>query len=132
MHGKILKDARVKQGLTQERLARLAGVRPRPIGAIAQDANVSMAILKRVVAVLGLEVLIGDVSLPNPAGEEPPTATNLILLQDAIREARADAERTQAILNRAENIIEGKPETAKVKFPPLPVRRVKRSALRGT
>jgi transcriptional regulator with XRE-family HTH domain len=135
MLGDVVRETRIKRGLTQARLARLAGVSRRHLAALEKGANVSVAVLRKVAAVLDLqEIQLGDLSLRSTGGKDSSKPANLALLGDAIREARADAERAQAILGRAEDIIAGKPErpaTASVKFPRLPIRRVKRSALRG-
>lgn len=135
MLGDVVREARIKKGLTQARLARLAGVSRRHLAALEKGANVSVAVLRKVAAVLDLEEIhLGDLSLRSTSTKDHSKPANIALLADAIREARADAERAQAILGRAEDIIDGKPErpaTASVKFPRLPIRRVKRSALRG-
>lgn len=133
MLGDVVRDSRIKKGLTQAHLARLAGVSRRHLAALEKGANVSVAVLKKVAAVLDLkEIQLGDLSLKaTTSGIESAKTANYALLADAIREARADAERTQAILNRAEDLIEGKPEKSAIRFPKLPIRRVKRSALRG-
>jgi transcriptional regulator with XRE-family HTH domain len=135
MLGDIVKEARTKQGLTQTRLAELADISRRHLAALEKGANVSVDILERVSAVLNLQVEIqpGELLLRVSGTEKPSKPANIAFLADAIREARADAERAQVILGRAEDVIDGKPgrRAATVKFPPLPVRRVKRSALRG-
>ena len=134
MLGDVVRETRIKKGLTQAMLARLAGVSRRHLAALEKGANVSVAVLKKVAGVLDLkEIQLGEVSLhTTTSGNESAKAANFAFLADAIREARADTERTQAILNRAEDLIEGKGERAVVRFPKLPIRRVKRSALRGT
>jgi transcriptional regulator with XRE-family HTH domain len=135
MLGDVVREARIKKGLTQARLARLAGVSRRHLAALEKGANVSVAVLRKVAAVLDLQdIHLGELSLHSSGGIDRSKPANIALLADAIREARADAERAQAILGRAADIIDGKPErpaTASVKFPRLPIRRVKRSALRG-
>ncbi|HEY2829474.1 MAG TPA: helix-turn-helix domain-containing protein [Thermoanaerobaculia bacterium] len=135
MLGDVVREARIKKGLTQARLARLAGVSRRHLAALEKGANVSVAVLRKVAAVLDLqEIHLGELSLRSSGATDQSQPANIALLADAIREARADAERAQAMLGRAEDIIDGKPErpaTASVKFPRLPIRRVKRSALRG-
>ena len=133
MLGDVVRESRIKKGLTQAHLARLAGVSRRHLAALEKGANVSVAVLKKVAAVLELqEIQLGDLSLKaTTSGNEKVNRANYALLADAIREARVDTERTQAILNRAEDLIEGKREKSTVRFPKLPIRRVKRSALRG-
>src|SRR5262249_30579348 len=133
MLGDIVRETRIKKGLTQARLARLAGVSRRHLAALEKGANVSVAVLKKVAAVLDLqEIELGDLSVRTTTTENDNVKTaNIALVADAIREARADAERAQAILNRAEDLIDGKQERSTVHFPKLPIRRVKPSALRG-
>lgn len=133
MLGDVVRETRIKKGLTQARLARLAGVSRRHLAALEKGANVSVAVLKKVAAVLDLqEIQLGDLSLrATNSGNDSAKTANIALLADAIREARADTERTQAILDRAEDLIQGKREGGVVRFPRLPIRRVKRSALRG-
>lgn len=133
MLGDVVKETRIKKGLTQASLARLAGVSRRHLAALEKGANVSVAVLKKVAAVLDLqEIQLGDLSLKaTSGGKEGAKTANIALLADAIREARADAERAQAVLDRAEDLIDGKGQRGVVRFPRLPIRRVKRSALRG-
>ncbi|HEX3582386.1 MAG TPA: helix-turn-helix domain-containing protein [Thermoanaerobaculia bacterium] len=137
MLGDVVRETRIKKGLTQARLARLAGVSRRHLAALEKGANVSVAVLKKVAAVLDLqEIQLGNLSLKSSnTGNEGSKAANIALLADAIREARADTERTQAVLDRAEDLIDGssggKGQRGVVRFPRLPIRRVKRSALRG-
>lgn len=126
MLGDTVREARIKKGLTQARLAKLAGVSRRHLAALEKGANVSVNILQRVAGVLELtEIHIGDLSLR--AGDEDHRTVNMPLLSDTIREARAEAERAQAILARAENLLGTGPNaaaTVEVKFPRMPVRRV--------
>ena len=64
MLGQIIRAARIKKGLTQARLARLAGVSRRHLAALEKGANVSVLVLKKVAAVLELtEIDLGDVTL---------------------------------------------------------------------
>lgn len=125
MLGQSVREARLKKGFTQARLAKLAGVSRRHLAALEKGANVSVNILQRVAAVLELtEIQLGDVSLKR--GEKDVTALNVPLLTDTIREARHEAERAQAILARAEGILGA--ETAagamEVAFPRMSVRRI--------
>jgi transcriptional regulator with XRE-family HTH domain len=133
MLGDVVRETRIKKGLTQAKLARMAGVSRRHLAALEKGANVSVAVLKKVAAVLDLqEIQLGELSLRTTiSGEESANTAHIALLADAIREARKDAERTQAVLDRAEDLIDGKHERGVVRFPRLPIRRVKRSALRG-
>ncbi|HEX7190780.1 MAG TPA: helix-turn-helix domain-containing protein [Thermoanaerobaculia bacterium] len=133
MLGDVIRETRIKKGFTQARLARLAGVSRRHLAALEKGANVSVAVLRKVAGVLDLqEIQLGELSLrATTSGSDKPKPANIALLADAIREARADTERAQAILGRAADMIDGKPERSSIRFPRLPVRRVKRSALRG-
>src|SRR6476646_1789814 len=107
MLGDIVRETRIKKGLTQAKLARMAGVSRRHLAALEKGANVSVAVLKKVAAVLDLqEIQLGDLSLRvTTSGNDNLRTANFALVADAIREARADTERTQAILNRAEDLI---------------------------
>src|SRR5688572_28786124 len=107
MLGQTVRDARLKKGLTQARLAKMAGVSRRHLAALEKGANVSVNILQRVATVLDLnEIQLGDLSLRR--GEKDRASLNIPLLTDTIREARADAERAQVILARAEGILGSK------------------------
>lgn len=126
MLGNTVREARIKKGLTQARLAKLAAVSRRHLAALEKGANVSVNILQRVAAVLELtEITIGDLSLKSHDDRN----VNVPLLTDTIREARAEAERAQAILARAENLLgvdspASRFGSAETKFPMMPVRRV--------
>ncbi len=127
MLGDTVREARIRKGLTQAKLAKLAGVSRRHLAALEKGANVSVNILQRVAAVLDLtEIHLGDLSLH--AGDRDRNSVNMPLLTDTIREARAEAERAQAILARAENLLsQDRPNGhygIEMKFPRLPVRRV--------
>lgn len=123
MLGDTVREARIRKNLTQARLAKLAGVSRRHLAALEKGANVSVGILQRVATVLDLtEIHLGDLSLRST---EADRNINYPLVTDAIREARADAERAQAILARAESLLGG---TAEIRvhssFPTMPVRRL--------
>ena len=122
MLGDTVREARIRKNLTQARLAKLAGVSRRHLAALEKGANVSINILQRVAAVLELaEIQIGDLSLRQ--GDSP--GVNVPLLTDTIREARVGAERAQAILARAENILGLTPKAeVSASFPKMPVRRI--------
>jgi transcriptional regulator with XRE-family HTH domain len=122
MLGDTVREARIRKNLTQARLAKLAGVSRRHLAALEKGANVSVSILQRVAAVLDLsEIQIGDLSLRQ--GEE--RGLNVPLLIDTIREARAEAERAQAILARTEDILGMTPRESSVSsFPKMPIRRM--------
>jgi SOS-response transcriptional repressor LexA len=117
----------VKKGLTQARLAKLAGVSRRHLAALEKGANVSMSILQRVAAVLDLnEIHLADLSLRSGVRER--SSVNMPLLTDTIREALAEAERAQVTLARAEHLLaqdrSGGEREVEMKFPRLPVRRI--------
>jgi transcriptional regulator with XRE-family HTH domain len=105
MLGDIVRDARTRKGLTQARLARLAGVSRRHLAALEKGANISLLVLRKVAGVLELrEIPLGDVSLLT---EEPGHGVNVALLTDTLREARTGTRRVEAILSRAEGIASG-------------------------
>lgn len=125
MLGETIREARIKKGLTQARLAKMAGVSRRHLAALEKGANVSVSILQRVAGVLELaEIQLGALSLRS--AETP--AVNVPMLSEAIREARADNERANAILARAEEFLggaaaEGFPQIG-MAFPRMPLRRI--------
>ena len=119
MLGDSVREARLRKNLTQARLARLAGVSRRHLAALEKGANVSINILQRVAGVLELsEIQLGGTALRPAAGR----GVNVPLLTDAIREARADAERAQATLARAESLLGLEPGGVIASFPTMPVR----------
>jgi len=123
MLGETVREARIRKNLTQAKLAKLAGVSRRHLAALEKGANVSVSILQRVAAVLELaEIQIGDLSLRS---NESDRGINMPLLTDTIREARAEAERAQAILARAENLLGGSggPRVT-AEFPRMPVKHI--------
>jgi transcriptional regulator with XRE-family HTH domain len=127
MLGETVREARIKKGLTQARLAKLAGVSRRHLAALEKGANVSINILQRVASVLDLtEIHLGDLSLR--AGDGDRHSVNMPLLTDTIREARAEAERAQVFLARAETLLSSDRGSGdgglEMKFPRLPVRRI--------
>ncbi len=123
MLGETVREARIRKNLTQARLAKLAGVSRRHLAALEKGANVSVNILQRVAQVLDLdEIRLGDLSLRSSEGER---SINYPLVTDAIREARAEAERAQAILARAENLLGGASgQRVQTAFPTMPVYRI--------
>ena len=123
MLGDTVRDARIRKNLTQARLAKLAGVSRRHLAALEKGANVSVNILQRVAQVLDLtEIHLGDLSLKSNDGDRN---INYALLTDAIREARADAERTHAMLARTESLLGSAPgPQVQNTFPTMPVRRL--------
>ncbi len=127
MLGDTVREARIKKGLTQARLAKLAGVSRRHLAALEKGANVSVNILQRVAVVLDLnEIHLADLSLR--AGERERSTVNMPLLTDTIREALAEAERAQAILARAEHLLANDGSNGdhpvQLRFPRLPVRHI--------
>ncbi len=126
MLGDTVREARIKKGLTQARVAKLAGVSRRHLAALEKGANVSVSILHRIATVLDLnEIQLGDLSLRS--GNTSRASVNVPLLSDTIREARVEAERAQAILARAEGLLGARAEGSHIvemKFPPLPVRHI--------
>src|SRR5215210_8061591 len=100
MLGETIREARIRKGLTQARLAKMAGVSRRHLAALEKGANVSVSILQRVAAVLELtEIPLGDLSL-RPSHNEH--AVNVPLFTDFFFNDPATTERTQVLLARAE------------------------------
>jgi transcriptional regulator with XRE-family HTH domain len=132
MLGDVVRETRIKKGLTQAKLARLAGVSRRHLAALEKGANVSVAVLKKVAAVLDLqEIQLGELSLrATKVGDD---TLNIAVIADAIREARADSQRTETLLAHAESLLTGTANRpfAGVKFPKFPVRRIRTAAGRG-
>lgn len=127
MIGDAVREARTAKGLTQARLARLAGVSRRHLAALEKGANVSINILQRVAGVLEMtDIQLGGLALHSSTTER---GVNVPLLTDTIREARAEADRAQATLARAETLL-GLTDEKKIPaaFPSLPVRHVKPGA----
>jgi|ERR1051325_11669987 transcriptional regulator with XRE-family HTH domain len=118
MLGDVIRAARVKKNLTQVGLARQAGVSRRHLAALEKGANVSVLVLGKVAAALGLtEIDLGDLSLRTNTSAQ---AFNLPLLTETIQEARNEAVRAQALLARAETLLVD--ERAEVFFPRMPAR----------
>lgn len=126
MLGDTVRSSRIKKGLTQAKLARLAGVSRRHLAALEKGANVSVLVLKKVASVLDLtEINLGSILLH--ASQDPTTQVNMLLLAETIREAHADAARAQSLLAEAEGMVEeGKRRAPDVvmRFPKTPVRRL--------
>lgn len=139
MLGDTVREARIRKGLTQAKLARQAGVSRRHLAALEKGANVSVLVLRKVAAVLELtEIHLGELSLRTP--ESDRSSVNIPLLGEAIREARAETSRAQGLLSRAEELLRGTGTAAagdtsspldgsRLMFPPMPVLRLG-SALR--
>jgi transcriptional regulator with XRE-family HTH domain len=128
MLGDTVREGRIKKGLTQASLAKLAGVSRRHLAALEKGANVSINILQRVASVLDLtEIHLGDLSLHS--GDRDRPTVNMPLLTDTIRQARVDAEHQQMILTRVETLLSraapaGGDSGMELKFPRLPVRHI--------
>jgi transcriptional regulator with XRE-family HTH domain len=126
MLGDVVRETRIKKGLTQAKLARLAGVSRRHLAALEKGANVSVLVLKKVASVLDLtHIELGGLELR--ADAPVSNGVNVAIVADAIREARSDARRTEAILARAEGLLgNGKQDGKNVvsRFPRIPIRRV--------
>jgi transcriptional regulator with XRE-family HTH domain len=105
MLGETVRSTRIKRGLTQAHLARLAGVSRRHLAALEKGANVSILVLRKVASVLDLaEINLGDVTLQTSSST--PGKVNMPLLADTIREAQAETFRAQSLLSRAEAILD--------------------------
>src|ERR1700741_3966193 len=106
MLGDVVRETRNKKGLTQAKLARLAGVSRRHLAALEKGANVSVLVLRKVASVLDLsEIELGGVSLIVSSRD---TDVNLAVLADTIRDAHAGVSRTDALLSRAERLLDGR------------------------
>src|SRR5213075_864314 len=133
MLGDTVRETRIKKNLTQAKLARLAGVSRRHLAALEKGANVSVLVLTKVASVLDLqEIQLGD-DLSLRASKSGNQNLNVAVIADAIREARSDSLRAETLLQHAEDMLTGKGNRmlATVRFPKLPVRRIRPSALRA-
>jgi len=105
MLGETVRESRIRKGLTQAHLARMAGVSRRHLAALEKGANVSILVLKKVAAVLELtDIQLGG-GLSVRAGSD--TMVNVPLLTDTLREARLGALRAESMIDRAESILSG-------------------------
>src|SRR3954447_1537909 len=105
MLGETVRESRIRKGLTQARLARMAGVSRRHLAALEKGANVSISVLKKVAAVLELtEIQLGG-GLSVRAGGD--AVVNIPLLTDTLREARIGAVRAEMMIDRAESLLSG-------------------------
>jgi transcriptional regulator with XRE-family HTH domain len=60
-YGTTIREARVRQGLSQNRLSELAGISRRHLAALEKGANISVEVLKAVTRALGLTTIdLGD------------------------------------------------------------------------
>lgn len=74
MLGQVIRDARKSQGLSQEKLARMARVSRRHLAALESGANVSLQVLSKIARALRLEEIeLGDLTL---VGSRSRTAAN--------------------------------------------------------
>ncbi|HXA15691.1 MAG TPA: helix-turn-helix domain-containing protein [Thermoanaerobaculia bacterium] len=132
MLGEIVRSTRIKRGLTQARLARLADVSRRHLAALEKGANVSINVLQKVAAVLELsEINLGELTVRT--SHSSSNAVNMPLLADTIREAHADAFRTQSLLARAETLLDndGDGHGLVAHFPKMPTVRIDLRRRRG-
>src|SRR6266699_454251 len=122
MLGETVRNARIKKGLTQARLARLAGVSRRHLAALEKGANVSVNVLRKVALVLELtEIRLGNLTVQT--GGRDQAMINVPLLADTLREAHAGALRTESLLARAEGLVgssTGEPTPLSFEFPKMP------------
>ena len=124
MLGDVVRETRIKKGLTQAKLARLAGVSRRHLAALEKGANVSVLVLKKVASVLDLaQIQLGGLELR--ANEGARNGVNVAVVADAIREARTEVRRSEAVLARAEAVLNGNAKTevknVVARVPRLPV-----------
>jgi transcriptional regulator with XRE-family HTH domain len=135
MLGETVRAARNERGLTQERLARLAGVSRRHLAALEKGANVSVAVLRKVASVLQLaEITLGDLTVRTDPSSS--TSVNMPVLAETIREAHAGTLRAQVLLARAGSILgddDAAPSSADVRFPKMQPLHIKgKGRRRGT
>jgi transcriptional regulator with XRE-family HTH domain len=132
MLGETVRAARHERGLTQERLARLAGVSRRHLAALEKGANVSVAVLRKVASVLQLaEITLGELTVRTDPSSS--TSVNMPILAETIREAHAGTLRAQVLLARAGSILgddEGAPSSASMRFPKMQPLHIERKGRR--
>ena len=135
MLGETVRSARIKKGLTQAKLARLAGVSRRHLAALEKGANVSVLVVKKVASVLDLtDINLGPLVLHS--GKDPNSHVNMRVLAETIREAHADALHAQSLLAEAEGMMDDGgakkrgPKTV-ARFPKMAVRRLPSRARRS-
>jgi len=105
MLGETVRESRIRKGLTQARLARMAGVSRRHLAALEKGANVSILVLRKVAAVLELRnIQLGGGISVHPGAE---AMVNVPLLADTLREARNGAVVTEELIVRAETLLSG-------------------------
>jgi transcriptional regulator with XRE-family HTH domain len=122
MLGQVVRDARIARGFTQDKLAKLAGVSRRHLAALEKGANVSVLVVKKVAAALGLETIdLGGLTITTT---DQPSRVNLPLLTESIRDARNSAIRAERMLAQAERLAgaAARPEpTGELAMSPLPL-----------
>jgi transcriptional regulator with XRE-family HTH domain len=123
MLGETVRATRLERGLTQARLAKLAGVSRRHLAALEKGANVSVAVLQKVTSVLQLaEISLGELTIKT--SKSSSTSVNMPVLAETIREAHADTLRVQTHLVRASTLLGEGDEVpsrgAVVHFPKMP------------
>jgi transcriptional regulator with XRE-family HTH domain len=102
MLGNVVRDARNARGFTQDKLAKLAGVSRRHLAALEKGANVSVLVVKKVAAALGLETIdLGGLSITTT---DQPSRINVPLLTESLREARTSTARAERMLAQAERL----------------------------
>lgn len=86
MLARTVKKARQKKGLSQQKLAELAGLSRQYVAAVEKGANVSVEVLQRLAAVLGLrKIQLGSVELE--LGKTPARAENWARVRRSVRKA---------------------------------------------
>jgi transcriptional regulator with XRE-family HTH domain len=133
MLGETVRSTRIKRGLTQARLARLAGVSRRHLAALEKGANVSILVLRKVASVLDLsEINLGELTVQTSTSAS--NGVNMTLLADTIREAHAGAFHAQSLLARAETILDTDADPSAgfvTHFPKMPAQRLDIRRRRG-
>jgi transcriptional regulator with XRE-family HTH domain len=122
MLGQVVRDARNARGFTQDKLAKLAGVSRRHLAALEKGANVSVLVVKKVAAALGLETIdLGGLTITTT---DQASRINLPLLTESIRDARNSTIRAERMLAQAERLAgaPARPEPAgELVMSPLPL-----------
>ncbi|HYM61782.1 MAG TPA: helix-turn-helix domain-containing protein, partial [Thermoanaerobaculia bacterium] len=106
MLGETVKATRIRKGLTQAKLARLANVSRRHLAALEKGANISVLVLRKVASVLDLsEIDLGGVRLVG--ANRNSGNVNIAVLADTIREAQSGTLETEALLTKAQDLLTG-------------------------
>ncbi|HVT43895.1 MAG TPA: helix-turn-helix domain-containing protein [Thermoanaerobaculia bacterium] len=103
--GRVIREAREKQGLSQERLASLAGISRRQLATVELGGNTSLRILRKLARALDLdEIPIGDFTLTDrqesPGAGDSRLLTQLASAESSIRTAQAKLNEIQAAIGR--------------------------------